>query len=180
MPDTPTLQQQVQDIDKVLSRVQQGDNTALPALRALLQQQPDIAQVLGDMAANVQMVWIGQIVEGNQGMGLCIETTMQEHKKQLAGPQPSALETLLIERIMLDWLYLHMLELYDVLGQKTSRTIPQAEYSQKRIDRAHRRYNRSLMALAQVRRLMTPMVLLQMGRPAPRNGAHSPVPAGVE
>ena len=180
MPDTPALHDQVHDIDKILQRVQRGDNTVLPALRALLTERSELATILGDMAEHVQAVLIEQIAEGNQGMRLCIETTMQEHKKRLAGPQPSALETLLIERIMLDWLALHLLELYDVMGQKKSRTVVQAEYMAKRIDHAHRRYHRSLMALAQVRRLMTPMVLLQMGLHAPRNGVHSPVPAVVE
>ena len=177
MPDLKAIQQQAHDIDQVLSRVQKGDNTALPALRAVLAQRPEIASVLGDMTANVQLVMIHKLTETNEGMALCIETTMQEMKKTLAGPQPSALETLLIERIMLDWLYLHLLELSELAQHGKQRTLLQAESLAKRIDRAHRRYLRSLMALAQTRRLLSPMVLVQMGLQAPRNGVHSPVPA---
>ncbi len=37
-------------------------------------------------------------------------------------------------------------------------TLAQGDYHQRRIDRAHRRYLASIKALAQVRRLLTPAV----------------------
>jgi hypothetical protein len=82
---------------------------------------------------------------------------------ELAGPQPSPLERLLVERIVLCWLHLHYAEvLYNQNLEKF--TLRQDEFYQQRISKAQARYLSAIRTLAQVRRLGVPEVQVNIGQ----------------
>ena len=82
---------------------------------------------------------------------------------ELAGPQPSPLERLLVERIVLCWLHLHYAEaLYVQHLEKL--TLRQDEFFQQRISKAQARYLSAIRTLAQVRRLGVPAVQVNIGQ----------------
>jgi hypothetical protein len=74
-------------------------------------------------------------------------------RKDLAGENPSPLERLLVERIISCYLHVHFAEseYSGTVGRGVS--IALAEYMQKRLDRANKRYLQALKALAQVRKM---------------------------
>ena len=83
--------------------------------------------------------------------------------KELAGPQPSPLERLLVERIVLCWLHLYSAEaLYAQHRQDLS--LRQAEFHQQRLSKAQARYLAAIRTLAQVRRLGVPAVQVNIGQ----------------
>jgi hypothetical protein len=90
------------------------------------------------------------------------ERRLKEMRAELAGPNPTPLETLLVERIALCWFHVHLCEL--TLAQRhADMTLTVAEYQQKRMDKAHKRYLASIKTLAQVRKLQLPTVQVNIG-----------------
>jgi hypothetical protein len=83
--------------------------------------------------------------------------------KELAGPQPSPLERLLVERIAMCWLHLSYAEaLYAQNIQVLS--CQQAEHYERRLSKAQARYLSAIRTLAQVRRLGVPAVQVNIGQ----------------
>ena len=83
-------------------------------------------------------------------------------RAEVAGDNPTPLETLLAERIALCWLHVNLCE--TTLAQRGGdMTLAVAEYHQKRLDRAHKRYLGAIKALAQVRRLQLPAIQMNIG-----------------
>lgn len=89
------------------------------------------------------------------------ERRLKIMRRELAGPNPTELEKLLAERIALCWFHLNLCEV--VHAQKTEMSIGVAEFHQKRIDRAQKRYLAAIKALAQVRKLQLPNVQVNIG-----------------
>lgn len=80
---------------------------------------------------------------------------MDALRRELGGDSPTPLEQMLVERVVLCWLHVHIVEL-TVAARSGTMTLPVAEYQQKRLDRAHKRHLSAMKALAQVRRLQIP------------------------
>jgi hypothetical protein len=81
---------------------------------------------------------------------------------RLAGPEPSVLERLLVDRVVACWIQIEYADLaYAQLA--TTLTSGHRDYLQRRQDRAHRRYLSAIRTLAQVRRLVEPVVQVNIG-----------------
>lgn len=77
--------------------------------------------------------------------------------RALAGADPTPLETLLVDRIVVCWLHLHYAE--TIYAQNLpALSLIQATFYQQRITAAHNRYLSAIRTLAQVRRLQVPNV----------------------
>src|SRR5437899_2186525 len=81
---------------------------------------------------------------------------------ELAGPNPTPLERLLAERATNCWLQVYRYEL--AFEQARDLTIRQAEFHQRKIDGAHRRYLSALKTLATVRKLGLPAVQINVAK----------------
>lgn len=75
-------------------------------------------------------------------------------REDLSGTNPSPLETLLIERILNNWLQVNQLEQLVSVQE----AIQWMKIYEERLDKAHKRYLASIKALAQVRKLQLPDV----------------------
>jgi hypothetical protein len=83
------------------------------------------------------------------------------HEERDRGQNPSPLERLLSERVVVTWLEVQFFEaLY--AQNMPNLTIPQAEHYQKRLDRAHRRHLSAIRALAQIRKLLKGTAMTQI------------------
>ncbi len=83
-------------------------------------------------------------------------------RRELAGPNPTPLEVLLVERIALCWYHVHLCETAVGLNAGTM-SLAQAAYQDKRLNSAHKRYLGAIKALAQVRKLQLPSVQVNIG-----------------
>src|SRR5262249_21809772 len=72
-------------------------------------------------------------------------------------PGMSALEGLLVDRIITCWLDLNLAELA-MASNRGNRPASQLEHHEKRRDRAHQRFVSSILALARTRRLLISVV----------------------
>ena len=77
--------------------------------------------------------------------------------RDLTGPDPTPLETLLVDRIVLCWVHLHYVENVYVQSMHEL-SLTQATFHQRRLSLAQSRYLAAIRTLAQVRRLQVPAV----------------------
>jgi hypothetical protein len=85
---------------------------------------------------------------------------MKAYAADLAGPNPTPLERTLADVATTSWFALRTYEHVD--ASAGSRSIHQAEYSQSKIDRAHRRLMMTLKTLATVRKLALPAIQVNL------------------
>ena len=106
---------------------------------------------------SVQASLIQAIAGKNEVVAEAIGRRAADLRRELAGSEPTPLERLLVSRIVACWLALHYAEAWYAqnLGKLT---MEQGEYHQRTIDRAQKRYLAAIKALAQVRRLLTSTV----------------------
>ena len=85
---------------------------------------------------------------------------LEAMRADLLGDEPTALERVLVDRVVVDWLA--ALEADTDRAGWTGGTIADGEYRERRADRAHGRLMRSLKTLAAVRRLVGPSVQINV------------------
>ena len=150
------------ELKAVLRKAEQGDTTVLPALRAYMDLTPGFWEQRGDMAHATQTALIRQTAGQNLMVQESLARKCQALTQELAGPTPSPLERLLVERTVLCWLHLHCAEAsYFMIKDMTLR---QAEFHQSRISKAQARYLSAIRTLAQVRRLGVPAIQVNVGQ----------------
>jgi hypothetical protein len=96
-----------------------------------------------------------------------IDVLMRRLADTLRGPNPSALEKLLVTRIIACWLDLQRWEEIALRGGGDV-SIRLVEHRGKMRDRAHRRYLSAIKALAQLRKLAIPPVVLVTSQGGPQ------------
>jgi hypothetical protein len=157
---TPTPE----EVKKLLRKAEKGDKTVLPTLRTWMDRTPGYWEEMGDLAHTARASLIRSL-SGDKNL-----VVQEAHARkcaaltaELAGPQPSPLERLLVERIVLCWLHLHYDETLYV-QHREKLTLRQDEFFQQRISKAQARYLAAIRTLAQVRRLGVPAVQVNIGQ----------------
>ena len=142
-----------------------GHDTALSALRAFLDDSPEAWRHAGDPAAHAERAWAELAAEPDLLAGEALARQLAALKAELAGPAPTPLERLLVERIAATWLQVHYADAMAARARNVS--IKQAGLAIERQDRAHRRHLAAVAALETVRRLL-PAAPEVPAKPAPR------------
>jgi X-X-X-Leu-X-X-Gly heptad repeat protein len=146
----------------ILRRAENGDEAAVPAVQRILAAR---VRPLVDLAESLQQSYVGHMSKGgNLVVREGIFDQLSRLRQELTGGvDPSPLERLLIERIVACWLALQYQEhAYSVC--LTGQTLAQDANWQNRLDKSQRRYLAAIKALAQVRRLQLPVIMLNMAQ----------------
>lgn len=88
---------------------------------------------------------------------------MKQMRQELGADTGTALERLLIERVVLCWFHLHNTEVNYAAKSKGSLRLELAVHLEKSLDRAEQRYQNAVKSLAIVRRLQIPAVQVNIG-----------------
>jgi hypothetical protein len=150
------------EVKKLLRKAEKGDPAVLLTLRTWMDRAPGYWETVGDLAKTAReslphMMSGDNLLVQEAHARKCAALT-----KELAGPQPSPLERLLVERIVLCWLHLYSAEaLYTQHRQHLS--LRQAEFYEQRLSKAQARYLAAIRTLAQMRRLGVPAVQVNIG-----------------
>jgi hypothetical protein len=125
------------------------------AFRNELDQIPDLWRVFGDMCrqAEIQLIDTFQVPRSSQE---AMRIGMDNVRQSLGYSDASPLEKMLIDQVALCWLRLSIVELKHVNNTRGSTGIPQADYWDRTLSAAQRRYLRAIETLARVRRLLRP------------------------
>lgn len=136
----------------LLKQAEQGDRSVVPELRKLLDAHPEIWEFYGDLAHQAQESWLQLAAGSNHLLHKSFNRKVEVLKEKLAGPSPTPLEELLVERIAICWLQVNYA---DALAAQTNPTVPIHQTTlQKRQTSAQHRYLRAIQSLATVRKLL--------------------------
>jgi hypothetical protein len=143
------------EMQRLLIRAQEGDITCLTELRSLLDSRPDLWQKVGDLAEHAELITLRLVAGENLHIMEAVQRKLAELKIELAGPSPTPVEKILVERIGICWLQVYQLDIQATVGLGATST-PQGVYAQKKLDSAHRRFLLAVKQLAVVRKLLRP------------------------
>ena len=105
-------------------------------------------------AAGADPVWVAGITEKADAL-----------RRELLGPNPSALDDLLARRVVNGWVAVHALELELAVRPPSDRR--SRDYIDRALTRAQKRMTDAARELTRVRRLVLPPVLTRVAAPAP-------------
>jgi hypothetical protein len=169
------------EIEAVVDQARRGDKSSLPRLRELLDEYPDLWRHCGDLAAHAQAAWANLATGTNLYMRETVAWKTEAMRKELAGPSPSPLERLLVERVVVCWVQLHYLEMIEAHSRSQGESPALTVYRGRRQALAQRGYLSAVAALATVRRLLsptTPAARQPAPGPAASTGTQSDRPCG--
>jgi len=151
------------ELVQLLAQAEQGDASVLPVLRTYLDQTPELWQTVGDLAYQAQAALIERASGTNLLLREALGRQLEAMRQDLSGPAPTPLERLLVDRIVVCWLRLSIAEVMEAQAPP-DRSSRQAEWSQTQIDRAQKRFVEASKAWAQVRRLLSPAIQVNIGK----------------
>ena len=161
---TPTndddLPKGADEMQQFIDRAQRGDETTLPVLRKLLNEARNVDTFGGNLAQQTERT----LIEAAAGKDLMFKEALTRKlelsRAELSGPAPTPVERLLVQRIVTCWLQLQDADVR--FAQAKDLSIAQADYHQRRINHAHKRFLSAVKTLATVRRLAVPVLVGQV------------------
>jgi hypothetical protein len=122
-------------------------------------------RVMDNWAVARLIDWAGG-KEGNKQAKASLREELCDLAGKLAGPSLSPTKTVLAETAATCWFAfrLHEAQYAASVKSEDGMTLAQSEHAQRRIDRAHRRFLRTVKTLATVRRLALPAVQINVAR----------------
>lgn len=145
---------EIHDYREICDRAEKGDRSALPRLREILADYPDMVEELGDLTRMARSALRSHFKGGGLLLREALEAKEAALSAEIAGPHPSILERLLADQVVLCWQHLRYLEIG--YGRAKSRSFQEGEYFERCTDRAQRRYLTAIKTLAQIRKLGLP------------------------
>jgi hypothetical protein len=181
----------VAEITNVVRRAKADDVSVLPRLRQLLTEYASLWETYGDLAAQAEAAWASLAAGPDLHLRECLLRKAEALRQELAGPTPSPVERLLVERVVACWMQqsYHDALAAQALGAEDKPRL--AALRAKRQEQAQRQYLAALAALTTLRRLL-PGATVKMppaqGRDAapagrnghPRNGHAADLPPGIQ
>lgn len=145
---------------EIRDRAEKGDENVRPQVREFLDKHPDAVEDLGNLTRMARSAMIDLLSGDDLFFREAQERELRDLTEEIAGPRPGILEQLLADQIALCWQQVRLVEVRCAL----TRDCPHAEadYHQRCIDRAQRRFLHAIKTLAQVRRLQLPAVQLNV------------------
>jgi hypothetical protein len=145
----------VADMEAVVQRARGGDVSALPRLRQILDEYPEIWQHTIDLGRIVETAWAERIA-GKDLLALeAIRRQAEKMRADLSGPAPTPMEALLVERVVACWLEMNYA--LTMLNPSDSDNLKPAAFKLKHLESIERRF------LAASKMLTTTRALLPKG-----------------
>jgi hypothetical protein len=123
----------------LMERARSGEAGAVSRLKRALDDHPEIWRSYGDLGTHAQSSWVALVCGSNFAMQECLQRKVAAMRAELAGPAPTPLEKLLVERVIACWLQVSHAD--DIVAQGGGIVDSKvAEFAVKRQDAAHKRY----------------------------------------
>jgi len=163
--------------DRLVRKANEGNQGAQGLLRKVLDACPEIWQPAGDLAEHAELSLIRLIAKEEWLLTESIRRKAEHMRKELAGPNPTPLEAMAIERVVACWL---QLQYVDSLCAQANGELPRAKFWLKQQGQAHRQHLSAVKSLTMIRALL-PVAGEPPARPAasvPRLTDASVAPSG--
>jgi hypothetical protein len=150
-------------IKALLKRSRAGDTTTLPVVRKLLEDPRNMPLFGGDLAETAIHSFIRALSESDIGFAAAVQKKLDLMRAELSGPNPTPVERILVERIVACWLQVQDADLRAAQGQKDA-TLRWADFHQRRMDAANKRFLAAVKTLATVRKLAVPVLQVNIAK----------------
>lgn len=147
----------------LLKRTQAGDHTALPVVRQMVSDPHYLRLLGGELAETAIKSFIRGMSEKDVGFAEAVQKKMELMRAELLGESPTPVERLLVERIVACWLQVQDADIRAAQGQKDA-TLKQADFHQRRMDAANKRFLAAVRTLAVVRKLAVPVLQVNIAK----------------
>ena len=136
-------------------RLLENDESAVAEFREFLSGAPEFVELYGNPSKWVEDTLIRAVSGRSLLERELLTARVAALRAELAGPHPSPVERLLVERVVACWLQVYHADRFYYRTEDLS--LSQGDYYQRRQDRAHRRLLFAIKTLATVRRLALPI-----------------------
>jgi hypothetical protein len=144
-----------QRLRELARRVEQGDPAARAELRQALDDNPRVWQTHANLALQAQEAWLGLAADPDRLLREALRRNLEELQADLAGPEPSPVERLLVGRAAALWLQVHHADLAAAQARGTPAALRELQLRQ---ESAERRFQAAIKQLAVVRKLLRPVL----------------------
>jgi hypothetical protein len=151
-PDSTPQPPDEDELRLLIEQARRGEAAALPALRAALDARPELWERYGDLASHSQRAWIDLIAGNDRFLAEALGRKVGALAVEMAGPDPTPLERMLVARITANWLQLHHAEAAQ--AQSGAVSLGHAEFTSKHRARADKSFMMAIASLATIRRLL--------------------------
>jgi hypothetical protein len=151
------------ELEGLIERAREGDLSTLPEVRRVLRDPAQVDALGGDLALQAEMSFVHALAGDDLVLREALPLKMESLRTELAGPDPTPVERLLVERVVACWLQVQDADVRYAQRQGDI-THEQGDYYQRRMDRAHKRYLSALRTLALVRKLGVPVLQVNVAR----------------
>jgi hypothetical protein len=162
LPTETTLPTTERDLRNLLERAQSGDESTVPVLRELLKVASGTNLFGGDLARQAERSLIEAAAGKNVAVREALNRKLELLRAELAGPNPTPVEKLLVERVVACWLQVQDADIR--YAQAKNLAMTWGDYYQRRMDRAHKRYLAAIKTLAVVRKLAVPVLKVNIAK----------------
>jgi hypothetical protein len=157
-----TWQSPYDEIRTIVQKAEGGDAAALSDVRGLIKSPAGVDMLGGNVARETLRKLVDRYAGDNPVVRETVTRKVEDLRSELSGEHPSALEKLLVDRILACWLHLNCLE--GVYASKDSLTTETGLYFQKALSAAQKRYLAAIKGLADVRRLALPALQINIAK----------------
>jgi len=155
---------EIEEAQEILRRTntENPSEEDVAALRRLLSHIPDLWRAGGELAEYARLKLI-QSISTRPLVQEFVKAGSKHICRSLGYDDAPEIERLLIDQVVLCWLRLNLLEVqYTAVRNQQTMTIDQANFLEKRLDYAQRRYLRACETLARVRKIARRTPALQV------------------
>jgi hypothetical protein len=134
---------------ELIERAQSGDQSAMPELRELLDDTPELWQQVGDAAKHVEVAWV-KLLSGNDLLTQeCLYREAERRRTELLGDNSTPIERHLVETIVASWLQLQHAE----IQMADSREAPERRlnFLHRRLESAQKHHRAAINQLVKIR-----------------------------
>lgn len=143
------------EVREVVARAKAGDMAALPRLRALLDNNPELGRNYGNLGRQAEAAWVSLAAGKNLYLKETAARATEVQRAELTRPGAGPIERLLVERVVACGLQLNYFSATEANALAAGDTPRQLQYHARRLGQAERRYLAALGALTTYQRLVS-------------------------
>ena len=137
---------------ELVKQANAGDQAALATLGKTLDENPQIWRAVGNLAMHARMVMVDAIAGDNVFTKDALLRHADEMEQDLAGPSPTTLERLAVQRIVACWLETHYAALQG--PEPTGNTLKHAKFALQIRESAEKRFHAAIKSYSLIRQLL--------------------------
>jgi hypothetical protein len=150
-PDTSASLDYERLFRELVAQASAGDQDALRRLRGVLDLRPEVWRRAGNLSAVAERAWTELLAGSNALAAESIKRRAEQLRRELCGPEPTPMESLLVDQAVVTWMATAYSEM---AAANASGSLGDAAFRLRRAESSQRRHLAALRSLATLRALL--------------------------